>query len=127
MAVSVPAPASPAEREHESEDDENDRDADHDQEDDGRDRNRRRVPRCDIAEHGVQFVHRRLLGRRRAVKDTPVVAARLTAQQLSGAPAREPEEVARRLLAVQAQNARGARLAVRAGRPVCAAVTSTPL
>jgi hypothetical protein len=42
-----------------------------------------------------------------------VVAARLTAQQLSGRRARSPEEVAERLVAIQAQDARGARLAVR--------------
>jgi hypothetical protein len=46
-----------------------------------------------------------------------VHAARLTAQQLSGPPAHSPEEVVRRLLAVQAQDPRGARLAVR-GRSV---------
>jgi hypothetical protein len=39
---------------------------------------------------------------------------RLTAQQLAGPPARGPVEVAHRLLAIQAQDARGARLAVRA-------------
>ena len=39
---------------------------------------------------------------------------RLTAQQLTGPPARGPVEVAHRLLAIQAQDARGARLAVRA-------------
>lgn len=48
------------------------------------------------------------------MKDTPVGAARLTAQMLSGADARTPEEVAARLLAVQAQDGRGARLAIRA-------------
>jgi len=42
-----------------------------------------------------------------------VVAARLAAQLLSGPPARAPEDVVRRLLAVQGQDARGARLAVR--------------
>jgi hypothetical protein len=42
-----------------------------------------------------------------------VTAARLTAQLLSGPPATSPEAVAQRLLAVQAQDARGARLAVR--------------
>jgi hypothetical protein len=45
--------------------------------------------------------------------DTPIVSARLTAQQLSGRPARSPEEIAERLVAIQAQDARGARLAVR--------------
>ena len=44
----------------------------------------------------------------------PVHARRLTAQLLSGAPARDPLAVAERLLAIQAQNPRGARLAVRA-------------
>jgi hypothetical protein len=42
-----------------------------------------------------------------------VTAARLTAQLLSGSPATSPEAVTQRLLAVQAQDARGARLAVR--------------
>jgi uncharacterized protein YcaQ len=40
--------------------------------------------------------------------------ARLTAQLLAGAPARSPTRVAERLLAVQAQDPRGARLAIRA-------------
>ena len=43
-----------------------------------------------------------------------MLAERLTAQLLAGPPARDPVEVARRLLAVQAQDPRGARLAVRA-------------
>jgi hypothetical protein len=43
-----------------------------------------------------------------------LLAARLAAQRLSGDPAAGPLEVTRRLLAVQAQDARGARLAVRA-------------
>jgi len=43
-----------------------------------------------------------------------VLAARLTAQQLAGEPARDPVAVAQRLLAIQAQDPRGARLAVRA-------------
>jgi hypothetical protein len=43
-----------------------------------------------------------------------LLAARLTAQQLTGAPARDPVAVAERLLAIQAQDARAARLAVRA-------------
>jgi Winged helix DNA-binding domain len=42
------------------------------------------------------------------------LAARLTAQLLAGEPARDPVAVAQRLLAVQAQDPRGARLAVRA-------------
>ncbi len=42
------------------------------------------------------------------------IAERLTAQLLAGKPARDPVAVARRLLAVQAQDPRGARLAVRA-------------
>jgi hypothetical protein len=46
------------------------------------------------------------------VSDT--LLRRLTAQQLTGPPARGPAEVAHRLLAIQAQDARGARLAVRA-------------
>jgi uncharacterized protein YcaQ len=43
-----------------------------------------------------------------------MIAERLTAQLLAGAPARDPVAVAERLLAVQAQDPRGARLAVRA-------------
>jgi len=43
-----------------------------------------------------------------------VLAERLTAQLLAGEPARDPVAVAGRLLAVQAQDPRGARLAVRA-------------
>jgi hypothetical protein len=42
------------------------------------------------------------------------LAARLTAQALAGEPLRSPEAVAERLLAVQGQDPRGARLAVRA-------------
>jgi Winged helix DNA-binding domain len=42
------------------------------------------------------------------------LAARLTAQLLAGEPARDPVGVAERLLAVQGQDPRGARLAVRA-------------
>ena len=42
------------------------------------------------------------------------LAERLTAQALSGEPLRSPEAVAERLLAVQGQDPRGARLAVRA-------------
>jgi hypothetical protein len=42
------------------------------------------------------------------------IAERLTAQALSGVPLRSPEAVAERLLAVQGQDPRGARLAVRA-------------
>ncbi len=44
----------------------------------------------------------------------PVLEARLTAQLLSGPPARDPLAVAERLLAVQGQDPRGARLAMRA-------------
>ena len=43
-----------------------------------------------------------------------MLAERLTAQLLAGAPARDPVAVAERLLAVQGQDARGARLAIRA-------------
>jgi hypothetical protein len=43
-----------------------------------------------------------------------VIAARLTAQLLAGPPARDPVAVAERLLAVQGQDPRGFRLAVRA-------------
>src|SRR6187402_40068 len=42
------------------------------------------------------------------------LAERLTAQALSGEPLRSPEAVAERLLAVQGQDPRGARLAIRA-------------
>lgn len=42
------------------------------------------------------------------------IAARLTAQGLAGEPERDPVAVARRLLAIQAQDPRGARLAIRA-------------
>jgi hypothetical protein len=44
----------------------------------------------------------------------PPIAERLTAQGLAGEPLRSPEAVAERLLAVQGQDPRGARLAVRA-------------
>ncbi len=43
-----------------------------------------------------------------------VIAQRLTAQMLSGPPARDPAAVAERLLAVQGQDPRGVRLAIRA-------------
>ncbi|MFI5063804.1 MAG: winged helix DNA-binding domain-containing protein [Streptosporangiales bacterium] len=43
-----------------------------------------------------------------------ILAERTAAQLLAGAPARTPEEVAGRLLAIQGQDPRGARLAVRA-------------
>ena len=43
-----------------------------------------------------------------------MIAERLTAQLLSGDPARDPLAVARRLLAIQAQDPAGARLAIRA-------------
>ncbi len=46
--------------------------------------------------------------------DSLSIAKRLTAQLLSGRPARDPVAVAERLLAIQAQDPRGARLAVRA-------------
>ena len=49
-----------------------------------------------------------------AAPDRSSIPARLTAQLLAGEPARDPVAVAQRLLAVQAQDARGARLAVRA-------------
>jgi hypothetical protein len=44
----------------------------------------------------------------------PVGARRLTAQLLAGPPARDPLAVAQRLLAIQGQDPRGARLAIRA-------------
>jgi hypothetical protein len=43
-----------------------------------------------------------------------MIAERLTGQLLAGPPARDPVAVARRLLAVQAQDPRGVRLAIRA-------------
>src|SRR4051794_5212158 len=46
--------------------------------------------------------------------DGLLIAERFTAQLLAGPPARDPVAVAERLLAVQAQDPRGARLAVRA-------------
>jgi hypothetical protein len=46
--------------------------------------------------------------------ETAPIAERLTAQALAGEPLRSPEAVAERLLAVQGQDPRGARLAVRA-------------
>lgn len=46
--------------------------------------------------------------------DREIVAARLTAQGLSGSPAGDPVAVAERLLAIQGQDPRGARLAIRA-------------
>jgi hypothetical protein len=48
-----------------------------------------------------------------AVAAKDLVGARLAAQMLSGPPARTAEAVVQRILAVQAQDARGARLAVR--------------
>jgi hypothetical protein len=53
-------------------------------------------------------------GDRAAAVRPSVVAERLQAQLLAGRPARDPLSVARRLLAVQAQDPRGARLAIRA-------------
>src|SRR2546427_7119138 len=43
-----------------------------------------------------------------------MIAERLTAQLLAGPPARDPVAVAERLLAIQGQDPRGARLAIRA-------------
>ena len=43
-----------------------------------------------------------------------ILAERLTAQLLAGRPATDPVAVAARLLAIQAQDMRGARLAIRA-------------
>jgi|SRR6185437_5491364 len=43
-----------------------------------------------------------------------MIAERLTAQLLAGPPARDPEAVVHRLLAIQGQDPRGARLAIRA-------------
>src|SRR5262249_15635455 len=50
----------------------------------------------------------------RATRLSSVAAERLAAQLLAGPPARDPVAVAERLLAVQAQDPRGARLAIRA-------------
>ncbi len=47
-------------------------------------------------------------------RDASTTAQRLTAQLLAGPPARDPVAVAERLLAVQGQDPRGARLAIRA-------------
>jgi hypothetical protein len=47
-------------------------------------------------------------------RNRQLVAERLTAQALAGEPLQRPEDVAERLLAVQGQDPRGARLAVRA-------------
>lgn len=49
----------------------------------------------------------------------PRVAARLRAQRLTGPPATSPQDVTRDLLAVQAQDLRGARLSVRARTSGC--------
>src|SRR6516225_731354 len=43
-----------------------------------------------------------------------VLAQRLTAQLLAGRPATDPLQITERLLAIQAQDPRGARLAIRA-------------
>ncbi len=50
----------------------------------------------------------------RWVSSRAILAERLTAQGLSGAPERDPLAVAERLLAIQGQDPRGARLAIRA-------------
>ncbi len=50
-----------------------------------------------------------------------MIALRLTAQLLAGAPARDPTAVADRLLAIQGQDPRGARLAIRARTSGCSA------
>jgi hypothetical protein len=51
------------------------------------------------------------------VNDDELLRRRLTAQQLAGPPADDARSVARRLLAVQAQDGRAARLAIRARAP----------
>src|SRR5438876_11679348 len=51
---------------------------------------------------------------RRRCKMGELLAERLTAQLIAGEPAREPVAVAERLLGIQAQDLRGARLAIRA-------------
>src|SRR5205085_5800942 len=58
--------------------------------------------------------HRPAGGKRPAPRVTSVHDERLAAQLLAGPPARDPVAVAERLLAIQAQDPRGARLAVRA-------------
>src|SRR2546423_940599 len=70
-----------------------------------------RLPRA-----GVRVVaHGNTLEARRVdAGQPPMIAERLTAQLLAGPPARGPVSVAERLLAVQGQDPRGARLAVRA-------------
>jgi hypothetical protein len=50
-----------------------------------------------------------------------MITERLTAQLLAGAPARDPVAVAERLLAIQGQDPRGARLAIRARTEGCSA------
>lgn len=50
-----------------------------------------------------------------------MISQRLTAQLLAGPPAREPAAVAERLLAIQGQDPRGARLAIRARSTVLSA------
>lgn len=50
----------------------------------------------------------------RVIIGPEIVRARLASQKLTGDPARSPEEAVGRILAVQAQDPRGARLAVRA-------------
>jgi len=59
------------------------------------------------------------------VVERQVVAQRCAAQLLSGPPAASPVEVVRRLLAVQGQDPRGARLAVRARSAGLTGPTST--
>jgi hypothetical protein len=65
----------------------------------------------------VAWVWRREYGRASGLAEEPppwmMIAERLTAQLLSGPPALDPVAVAERLLAVQGQDPRGARLAVR--------------
>ncbi len=80
-------PPAATQREDGSGDDEHEGDADDHEEDHACDRDRRRLARSRVAEQNVQVVHRELLGRRRAMKDTQVVAARLAAQMLSAGPA----------------------------------------
>ena len=65
-------------------------------------------------------------GRHRViVRSVSILAERLTAQLLAGPPARDPVAVCERLLAVQGQDPRGFRLAVRARTEGCAPPTST--
>src|SRR3954447_11676993 len=74
-------------------------------------RSRNRTARCGSRMAAAPRARSSVLARN---LDGLLIAERLTAQLLAGPPARDPVAVAQRLLAVQAQDPRGARLAVRA-------------